>query len=58
MPDGSERPVGFLSCMLTDAEQKYSQIEKEVIARVYGVTRFTHTCSDTTSSYRLIISLC
>ena len=39
MPDGSEK-LGFVSHTLTDAEKKYSQIEKEGLARVYGVTRF------------------
>ena len=40
IPDGSERPVGFVSCTLTDAKKKYSQIEKEGLACVHGVTRF------------------
>ena len=40
MPDGSEKPVGFISRTLTDAEKKYSQIEKEGLACVYGVTHF------------------
>ena len=40
MPDGSEKPVGFVSRTLTDAEKKYSQIEKEGLACVYGVTHF------------------
>ncbi len=28
MPDGSEKPIGFISHALSDAEKKYSQIEK------------------------------
>ena len=42
MPDGSEKPVGFVSRTLSDAEKKYSQIEKEALACVFGVKRF-HT---------------
>ncbi len=38
--DGSERPIGFASRTLSSAEQKYSQIEKESLACVFGVTRF------------------
>ena len=40
MPDGSEKPVGFVFHTLTNAEKKYSQIEKEERACVYGVTCF------------------
>ena len=40
MPDGTERPVGFASQTLNPAEQNYSQIEKEGLACVFGVTRF------------------
>ena len=42
MPDGSEKPVGFVSRTLSDTERKYSQIEKEALACVFGVKRF-HT---------------
>ena len=40
MPDGTEKPVGFYSRTLSDTERKYSQIEKEALACVVGVTRF------------------
>ena len=40
MPDGSEKPIGFVSRMLSDTEKKYSQIEREALACVVGVTRF------------------
>ena len=40
MPDGSEKPVGFFSRSLSQTERKYSQIEKEALACVVGVTRF------------------
>ena len=42
MPDGSERPVEYASCTLTKMGQDYShsQIEKEGLACMYGVTKF------------------
>ena len=40
LPDGSEKPVAFVSRTLSDSERKYSQIKKEALACVVGVTRF------------------
>ena len=40
MPDSTEKPVGFVSRTLNESEKKYSQIEKEALACVVGVTRF------------------
>lgn len=35
-----QRPIGFRSRTLTVAERNYSQIEREALALVFGVTRF------------------
>ena len=40
MPDGLEKPVGFMSRTLNEAERKYSQIEKKALACVIGISRF------------------
>ncbi|GFX95184.1 retrovirus-related Pol polyprotein from transposon 17.6 [Trichonephila clavipes] len=42
-PDGSERPIAFASRTLSGSEQKYSQIEKEVISIVWAVKSFIYT---------------
>lgn len=40
MPDGSERPVGFASRTLAKAEQKYSHLDKETLAIIFGVKKY------------------
>lgn len=40
MEDGSERPVAYASRSFAPAEKKYSQIEKEGLAIVFGVKKF------------------
>ena len=37
MPDGSERPIGFVSRTLSPSEKNFLQIEKEALALVFGV---------------------
>lgn len=38
LDEGQERPVAFVSRTVTTAEQKYSQLEKEALAIIFGVT--------------------
>ena len=40
MDDGSEHPICFAFRSLTPAEKKYSQLDKEALAIVFGFTRF------------------
>ena len=38
--DGVERPVAYASRTLTGAEKNYSQVEREVLSIIFGVTKF------------------
>ena len=40
MDDGSERPVGYASRTLSQAEKGYTQLDKEAFSIVFGVTKF------------------
>lgn len=40
MPDGTERPVGFVSRTLNAAERNYAQLDKEGLAVIFGVKKF------------------
>ena len=40
MEDGTEQPIAFASRTLSQSEQKYSQIEKEVLSLIFGMKKF------------------
>ena len=57
MPDGSERPVGYASGTLTKTEQEYSQIEKEGLACMYGVTKFIQNHFSLITDHKPLLTL-
>ena len=40
MEDGSERPLGFMSRTLSPTEKRYSQLDKEGLAVIFGIKKF------------------
>jgi len=40
MPDGTERTVGYASRTLNNGEHRYSQVDKEGLAVIFGVKKF------------------
>ena len=42
MTDGTKRPVAFASRTLLPSERNYSQVEKEALSLIFGITKF-HT---------------
>ena len=60
MGDGQERPIAFGSRTLNQAEKKYSQLEKEGLAIIFGVKKFhsyiyvTHFTFSQTTNHSLL----
>ena len=42
MADGSDKPIAFASRSLATAEKKYSHLDKEALAIVFGMKKFHH----------------
>ena len=53
--DGTDRPIAFASRSLNSAEINYSQIDREALALVFGVTKFHQYLYGRTGSDRFIL---
>ena len=40
LPDGSERPIAFVSRTLSSSEKNYSQLKRKALSLVFGVKKF------------------
>lgn len=40
--DNTERPIAYASRVLSDTERRYSVIEREALALIYGARKFQH----------------
>ena len=42
MDNQSDKPIAYASCSLSTVERKYSQLDKEALAILFGVSKFHH----------------
>ena len=42
MPDGTERPVAFVSRTVSASDRNYPKVEKEALSLVFGIKKFNH----------------
>lgn len=42
LSNGTERPIAYASCTMSNTEQRYPQIDKEALAIVWAVKKFFH----------------
>lgn len=40
LPNGTKKPIAYASRILSEAEKKYSQIEKKGLSIIFGITKF------------------
>ena len=55
-PDGSEHPIANASKTLSPTQCRYSQIQREALAVIFGLRSSTTSCMDGSSSWLRIIS--
>ena len=46
LPGGSEEPIGFASSVLSKAERRYDQVEKELLPIISAIRKFNQYPSD------------
>ena len=52
------KPVMYMSTALTETEQRYSNIERELLAIVFALERLNHYTFGRTIKFRVTTSLC
>ena len=40
MPDGLEKPIGFVSCTLSSSDHNYFQVDEEALSLIFSIKKF------------------